>query len=257
MFRDTFLGPVFFTLFPSQVLLRKPKLNHSSTLLTWLRLAYPIFKDQLTIAVEKARNDMIQAELSLIREIRFDNIRIAKKNPIRTVYIHLLNLQTLFEFCIPIIQDYGSSLKSNDYLQFVRCYGRLLLFFLCCGSKGGQIYDRCMYIFSILLRYWHQHQFPFLDLLQFNHTIFSEESGEIALSLLARGTPTASRTKLSDVRYRWQMLKLQFESHVETAPPTASEKKYRQIGTFSSFIFVLPFFRLCSSTKNIYIYICF
>ena len=43
VFRDTFLGPVFFTLFPSQVLLRKPKLNHSSTLLTWLRLAYPIF----------------------------------------------------------------------------------------------------------------------------------------------------------------------------------------------------------------------
>src|SRR4029079_15420593 len=46
-FRETFIGPAFFHLFPSQKLLRRPKLLQCSTFFTWLRLCYPAFREFL------------------------------------------------------------------------------------------------------------------------------------------------------------------------------------------------------------------
>ena len=45
-FRYTFLGPAYFTIFPDQKLLHRPKLTQSATFFMWLRLAYPDFKEQ-------------------------------------------------------------------------------------------------------------------------------------------------------------------------------------------------------------------
>ena len=56
-----------------------------------------------------------------------------------------------------------------------------------------------MLVASLLMSYWREHNLPVMELLMRNHTAFSEESGEIALSVLARGTPPQSRADLQQV----------------------------------------------------------
>ena len=60
----------------------------------------------------------------------------------------------------------------------------MLLFYISCSSKGAADYARSMFMFDHLLRYWIRLGLPIVDLFKWNHTIFSEESGEIALSVL-------------------------------------------------------------------------
>jgi len=81
-----------------------------------------------------------------------------------------------------------------------------------------------MFLFGVLSKYWEETKFPISSLLHENHTVFSEESGEIALSLLARGTPAASRAKLSQVQHQWQMLKMQFDCHSDLSSQEKSDK---------------------------------
>ncbi len=59
---------------------------------------------------------MMMFEIDRVRQIRDGKALSKNSNPFRSKYIHILNLQTLFEFCLPAIQDYGSLLKSNDFL---------------------------------------------------------------------------------------------------------------------------------------------
>ena len=103
-------------------------------------------------------------------------------------YIRLINLQTLFEFCIPVIQDYGVALKSNDWVLFSQCYVSLVSFFVMCNGQGVGEYQRSLYCFTLMLRYWTHHELPIMTLLRSNHTLFSEEAGEIALSVLSSGS---------------------------------------------------------------------
>ena len=56
-FHHTFLAPAFFLLFPNQTLMRRPRLSHSSTLFTWLRLAYPQIRALLSAALEDPEED--------------------------------------------------------------------------------------------------------------------------------------------------------------------------------------------------------
>ena len=114
--------------------------------------------------------------------------------------IHLLNLQCLFEFCIPSLQDYACTLKSNDWSSFYRCYKRMLLFFILCSSKGAADYARSMFLFDHLLRYWLRMGLPIMEPFNLNHTIFSEESGEVALSVLAHSQPPTNRADLNMTR---------------------------------------------------------
>ena len=60
-----------------------------------------------------------------------------------------------------------------------------------------------------------ENQLPVYQLMQQNHAVFSEESGEIALSLLARGTPESSRAQLQQVQQHWQLLKMQYNAHAQ------------------------------------------
>jgi len=58
--------------------------------------------------------------------------------------------------------------------------------------------------------------------------MFSEESGEIALSVLARGTPPSSRADLLQVQHHWQMVRLNFDFHDEMKQDSPHlEKKHR------------------------------
>ena len=104
-FRSTFLAPAFFAIFPTQRLLRRPRLVQSSTFLTWIRFSYPHFRGELFDNLQTLRQKMLDFDRKLTDELA--TARSKKDNPFRHLYLHLLNLQTLLEFCIPIIQDYG------------------------------------------------------------------------------------------------------------------------------------------------------
>jgi len=113
---------------------------------------------------------------------------------------------------------------------------RLLLFFVMCTTKGALDYQRAMYCYELMLRYWENKKLPIIDLLKLNHTMFSEESGEIALSALAASQPLSTRTNIEQTRQYWQMVKMKYESHAEH--PLPSQKKYRLL---SKFLFSRPF----------------
>lgn len=239
-FRHTFLASAFFSLFPNQKLLRRPKLSHSATLFTWLRLVYVHLQPVLTDALGNCITKMITFEIDRTRAIRDGKAFGKTENPLRPMYIHLLNLQTLFEFCLPVLQDYGSLLKFNDFERFKLAFHRLLLLFVLCQSKGSGDYQRTMFVFALLLRYWEDNGLPVHSLLKANHTLFSEESGEIALSALARGTPSASRTDLTQVRHHWQLVRMNYDFHQELRHDDVKrEKKKRKLSTLPSFCLFL------------------
>ena len=135
---------------------------------------------------------------------------MARKNPFRPQLIRLLNLQCLMEFCIPVIQDYGVAIKGNDYLHFEKCLYAIVAFFVMCNAQGSLDYRRSLYCFLITTRYWTFHQLPIMPLLRANHTLFSEESGEIALSALATSQPTSNCAKYHQVRKDWQLVRSRF-----------------------------------------------
>jgi len=105
-----------------------------------------------------------------------------------------------------------------------------------CTTKGALDYQRAMYCYELMLRYWENKKLPIIDLLKLNHTMFSEESGEIALSALAASQPLSTRTNIEQTRQYWQMVKMKYESHAEH--PLPSQKKYRLL---SKFLFSRPF----------------
>ena len=82
---ETFLPRVFGRLFneivPNANVFKSPKLKHQVTFMSYCRLAYPHFKEQLADAMAKARRDVEQPE-------RFD---------------YLEDLHDLLEFFIPVV----------------------------------------------------------------------------------------------------------------------------------------------------------
>jgi hypothetical protein len=54
---------------------------------------------------------------------------------------------------------------------------------------GATLYQRVLLVFVRHLEYWEEHNMPIYDLFSQNPTFFSEESGEIALSVLAQSLP--------------------------------------------------------------------
>src|SRR6185437_1534178 len=95
-------------------------------------------------------------------------------------YLHLLNLQSLFEFSISCVQDYDCAMKNSKWPTF-RCLTRMLLLFK---------YSRSVLVFLRLLHYWFKKDLPVKELFLMNHVLFSEEIGEVALSVLAHSEQT-------------------------------------------------------------------
>src|SRR6185437_12770560 len=136
----------------------------------------------------------------------------------------------MFEFCIPTIQDYGAALKLNDWEKFRICYDRLFLFFSMCTTKGVADYQRTMYVHMILMDYWKEQKLPVFEMLRKNSTFFSEESGEIALSMLVNMQPVGTGAELPVARRYWQCLPLRERSF--SILDTPRNKKYRLISIF-------------------------
>ena len=177
-FRSTFLAKAFWLLYPTHNLMRRPKNTQSTTFFMWLRLAYPHFREKLVSAITTLKDEVLSWELSFMLDRRLGKDP-EKGNPHLPFYVHIVNLYHLFEFCIPCIQDYGSTLKGNDWPSFHKCYKRMLLFYISCSTKGASDYARSMFMFDHLLRYWIRLGLPIMELFNWNHTIFLEESGEV------------------------------------------------------------------------------
>jgi len=122
---------------------------------------------------------MTTYDIELVKSIETGGMPRSKRNPFRPKVIRLLNLQTLMEFCIPVVQDYGVAIKGNDYAILEKCLYALVAFFVMCNGQGSLDYRRSLYCFLIMTRYWTYHQLPIMTLLRANHTLFSEESGEL------------------------------------------------------------------------------
>ena len=130
------------------------------------------------------------------------------------------------EFCIPVIQDYGVAIKGNDYAILEKSLYALVSFFVMCNAQGSLDYRRSLYCFLIMTRYWSYHKLPIMTLLHANHTLFSEESGEIALSALATSQPSSNRAKYDQVRKDWQLVRSRFHSNSQSN----GKKKHRILG---------------------------
>ena len=111
--------------------------------------------------------------------------------------------------------------------MFSQCFMSMLLFFVMCNGKGATDYQRSLYCFTMTLRYWTLHQLPIIKLLQANHTMFSEETGEIALSVLSTSQPINNRTKIEQARKAWQFVRTRYNLHKSVNGVRDRKKKHR------------------------------
>ena len=109
---------------------------------------------------------MLDFDLEIIENISERKGDGLPENPYRSRFIHLLNLKTLFEFCIPAIEDYGAALKGNNWELFKTSFNQLLLFFACCNGKGTADYQRSMHTYFLTLEYWSAKQLPVMAMMK-------------------------------------------------------------------------------------------
>ena len=69
-FRSTYLAAAFWSLYPSEKIMRRPKHSQSSTFFMWLRLAYPSFRDKLKAARLTIQTEFLKWQLFFVREVR-------------------------------------------------------------------------------------------------------------------------------------------------------------------------------------------
>ena len=136
-FRSSFLASAFFSLFPNQNLFLRPRLMTSSTFFTWLRAAYPSFRQDLLSSLRTIRLLRTLYDIHYTNELK--KRKLLPKNPYETPYLNLFNLYYLFEYVLPAIADYGSALKLNNWEAFREAYLRLFRFFLGAKSQGRYV----------------------------------------------------------------------------------------------------------------------
>ena len=150
-YRHTFLADAFFALFPKTILMRKPSLFKSSVFITWLRLSYPLFRDELRDTLFDLQADYLMKDREWPRSEKIIEAARAR-------FIHCLNLVTLFEFAIPVIQDYGTAIKLNSTERFLDCFHKLLLLLIMFRTQGSNMYSRSMVLFLGHWQYWSDNQ---------------------------------------------------------------------------------------------------
>ena len=104
---------------------------------------------------------------------------------------------------------------------------------------GVVLYTRTMFVFFGLLEYWQTHGLPIFELFRRSPTFFSEESGEIGLSLLTRSRPVNMRCDYEQTRKSWLLVKQMYtassEARLDSKAP-GQNKSFRTIGKLSLFI---------------------
>ena len=100
----------------------------------------------------------------------------------------------------------------------------------------GSILYHAMYLYWLTIRYWERSGLPIKTLFQNNHTLFSEESGEIALSVLSNAQPVNTRRRIQQTRTEWQLVRMRYNLN-STQEQRTKERKRRLVGY--SFFFSL------------------
>ena len=85
-------------------------------------------------------------------------------------------------------------------------------------------YQRAMYTYWHLL--WQSTNLPIMEMLRNNHTLFSEESGEVALSMLVNGQPSGTHANLNLTRRAWRTVR---EKSDHLAALQVPHKKHRRL----------------------------
>ena len=85
------------------------------------------------------------------RELPHDEQKIVQA---KAWFIHCINLYTLFEYAIPVIQDYGTCIKLNSVDTFMKCFEKLLRLLIMFHSSGSNMYSRSMVMFFGNWQYW-------------------------------------------------------------------------------------------------------
>lgn len=226
-FRDTFLASAFQCLFPNDNLFFRPKLQQSATFFMWLHLSYPRFSAELDTALNFCALQLMATDLQYCEEVMPTDEEVRRW---RSRYVHLLNLRALFQYCIPVVFDYGATLKQPDGKVFLKAQYNLFAMNLMCKTNGSRSYRYGMLVYQLMFLYWQAHEMPFCDAFFNSPTFFSEESGEIALSCLAQNQPTAGHVDIESTCRAWQLVKMKLKTsrpNNETKRPLSS--KYRFI----------------------------
>ena len=83
---------------------------------------------------------------------------------------------------------------------------------------------------SHLIRHWTRLRLPIMELFNWNHTIFSEESREIALSVLSHSQPETKRSDLKTTQDYWLLTRYRYLA-VRQGQDLPRHKKHRIAGT--------------------------
>ena len=102
------------------------------------------------------------------------------------------------------------------------------------------MYTRAMFVFFGLLSYWQEKELPIFKLFQRSPTFFSEESGEIGLSVLTKSRPASMRCDYQQTRKAWVLVKEMYtagsDAQKDSKAPNA-KKAYRTIGIPTSLVY--------------------
>ena len=141
-------------------------------------------------------------------------------NPYRARYIHMFNLWSLLAYVIPAVQDYGIALKLNNNVDFMPRYLQLLLVLLMCDTLGARMYARNMTFFYALCVHWKANGHIIHDLMSQLLTLFSEESGELALGqLVFKMSKGGDPRSLDQVNSHWQNVTHKGQLSANRLPP--------------------------------------
>ena len=91
-----------------------------------------------------------------------------------------------------------------------------------------------------------------MDVIKFNLTALSEESGELALGLLARSLNTQTRCEVEKVNEQWRRVRLMHEARLlddQKPSATSFQRKFRYVGNNSFFVSLQFFFSLFHHTN--------
>ena len=89
-----------------------------------------------------------------------------------------------------------------------------------------------MFAFEHIVRYWRTAGIPIMQVFQTDHALFTEESGEIALSVLAHAQPSNTKADLEVTRNYWQLVKSRYTA-LRSDDELPRSKKHRAIGMLS------------------------
>ena len=87
-----------------------------------------------------------------------------------------------------------------------------------------------MFMFDHLICHWTRLGLPIMELFNWNHTIFSEGSGEIALSVLSHSQPETKRSDLKNTQDYWLLTRDRYLA-VRQGQDLPRHKKHRVAGT--------------------------